>query len=140
MKAEAPNPFVVVLHLSVEKENYGHHWYELVKSVRPDCDYLDLDQHSEKTLLEHVRNAIEYSRPFILLIDVSSGTETPAGMGMLADAMLRHSSHCYAVLKGEHELIQKWLTPLKDRFIIYKGEKELKEQLGVLLNQNLKLG
>ncbi len=133
MKIEPVKPFVVVLYISDEENDaYGHPWYKLVKSIRADCDYLDIDQSSEKYLLENIKKAIEEARPFILLVDVINFTETPKGLGIIADSMLRHSAHCYAVLKGEHELIKKWLTPLGDHLVYYTDENELE---GVLKNQ-----
>jgi hypothetical protein len=137
MKIEPVKPFVVVLYISDEENDaYGHPWYKLVKSVRKDCDYLDLDQSSEKPLLDNIKKAIDESNPFILMADVINFTETPPGLGMIADAMLRHSKHCYAVLKGDHELIKKWLTPLGEHLTIYTDEDELEKKLQKLLNQD----
>lgn len=137
MKIEPHKPFVVVLYISDEESDaYGHPWYNLVKLIRKDCDYLDIDQSSEKSLLENVRKAIDHAQPFILLADVANFTETPPGLGMIADAMLRHSKHCYAVLKGDHELIKKWLTPLGDHLTIYSDEDALEMKLKKMLNQD----
>jgi len=134
MKTEQEKPFVVVLYISDEENDaYGHPWHKLVNLVRKDCDYLDIDQSSEKPLLDNVRKAIDQARPFILLADVVNFTETPPGLGMIADAMLRHSAHCYAVLKGDHELIKKWLTPLGDHLTMYTDENELEATLKHLL-------
>ena len=138
MKIDTVNPFVVVLYISDEEnDSYGHPWYNIVKSVRKDCDYLDMDQSSDKALLDNIKKAIDEARPFILMVDVINFTETPPGLGMLADAMLRHSAHCYAILKGEHELIKKWLTPLGDHLTLYTDEEALEEWLKGKLNQDL---